>query len=191
MSFIDSFAEKGVMYATKIQDNKVLSAISKGLMSTMPIMIIGSLSTLLVALKWEPYQNLIEPIRHVLALPSTFTINVLALYTAFSIAYNYAISYKKEGLIPGFMSLFSFLVMTPVSIFDVGELSVNALTFDWLGAQGLFAAMIVSILSTRLYIFFTDKNLTITMPEGVPPTIAATFSGLVPAMLVATIFTII
>lgn len=191
MSLLDTFSEKGMYYATKIQNNKVVNAISQGLMATMPIMIIGSLSTLLSALQWEPYQNFIAPVRHIIALPATFTINVLAIYTAFSIAYKYATSYNKEGIIPAFISLFSFLVMTPISIFEVGEMSVNAMTFDWLGAQGLFAAMIVAIVSTRLYIYFTDKNWTIKMPEGVPPTIAATFSGLVPAVLVSTIFTII
>lgn len=191
MSLLDTFSEKGMYYATKIQNNKVVNAISQGLMATMPIMIIGSLSTLFSALQWEPYQNFIAPVRHIIAMPATFTINVLAIYTAFSIAYKYATSYNKEGIIPAFLSLFSFLVMTPVSVFEVGEMSVNAMPFDWLGAQGLFAAMIVAIVSTRLYIYFTDKNWTIKMPEGVPPTIAATFSGLVPAILVAIIFTIV
>lgn len=191
MSFLETFSDKGMYYATKIQNNKVVNAISQGLMQTMPIMIIGSLSTLFSAIQWEPYQNFIAPVRHIIAMPATFTINVLAIYTAFSIAYKYATSYNKEGIIPAFLSLFSFLVMTPISVFEVGEMSVNAMTFDWLGARGLFAAMIVSIVSTRLYLYFTDKNLTIKMPEGVPPTIAATFSGLVPAILVAIMFTIV
>ncbi|MDU1980328.1 MAG: PTS transporter subunit EIIC [Enterococcus casseliflavus] len=190
MTFAEKFTEKGQYYASKIQQNKYMQAISIGLMTLLPIMIIGAFSTLLSSMQIEVYQSMIAPFRDIIALPAQFTTNALAIYAAFSIAYKLAGLYGKEGLIPGFVSLFSFLVLTPISVFEDGELVINALTFDWLGARGLFAAMIVGVLTARLYVFFVDKNLVITMPEGVPPTIAKTFSGLVPAVLVAVLFTI-
>lgn len=191
MTFAEKFTEKGQYYASKIQQNIYMQAISNGLMSTLPIMIIGAFSTLLSSMQVGSYQTLIAPIKAFIALPATFTTNALALYAAFSIAYRLATLLNQEGMIPGFVSLFSFLVLTPITNFEVGELNVNALTFDWLGAKGLFAAMIVGIVSARLYVFFVDKNFTIKMPDGVPPTISKTFSGLVPAVFVAIIFTVI
>lgn len=191
MTFAEKFTEKGQYYASKIQQNIYMQAISNGLMSTLPIMIIGAFSTLLSSMQVGSYQTFIAPIKAFIALPATFTTNALALYAAFSIAYRLATLLDQEGMIPGFVSLFSFLVLTPITSFEVGELNVNALTFDWLGAKGLFAAMIVGIVSARLYVFFVDKNFTIKMPDGVPPTISKTFSGLVPAVFVAIIFTVI
>lgn len=191
MSFADKFTEKGQYYAGKIQQNSYMQAISNGLMSLLPIMIIGAFSTLLSAMQWQAYQDMIAPIKSIIALPASFTTNALALYAAFSIAYKLAGVYNKEGLIPGFISLFSFLVLTPITEFEGDALVIKALTFDWLGAKGLFAAMIVGILSARLYILFMDKNLIIKMPDGVPPTISKTFAGLVPATLVGVIFTVI
>ncbi|WP_303974963.1 PTS sugar transporter subunit IIC [Streptococcus merionis] len=191
MSFIETFSEKGQMIAGKLQENRYVSTISEGLMVTLPIMIIGAFSTLLSSMQIEAYQNLILPIKHILALPAIFTTNALALYSVVSIAYKLAKTFNKDGLVPAFLGLFSFLVLTPVSQFKSGELTVSALTFDWLGARGLFAAMIVGILSTRLYVFFVDKNWTVKMPDGVPPTISRTFVSLVPAVLVSAIFTVV
>lgn len=190
MTFAEKFTDKGQYYASKIQQNRYMQAISNGLMALLPIMIIGAFSTLLSSMQIEAYQSLIAPVKEIIALPAQFTTNALAIYASFSIAYKLATLFNKEGLIPGFISLFSFLVLTPISVFEFNDSSISALTFDWLGAKGLFAAMIVGILTSRLYILFVDKNLVITMPEGVPPTIAKTFSGLVPAVLVAIIFTI-
>lgn len=190
MTFAEKFTEKGQYYANKIQNNIYMQAISNGLMSLLPIMIIGAFSTLLSSMQIQSYQNLIAPIKNIIALPASFTTDALALYAAFSIAYRLSTLFNKDGLVAGCLSLFCFLVLTPISTFKSHGASVNALTFDWLGAKGLFAAIIVGIISARLYVFIIDKNWTIKMPDGVPPTISRTFSGLVPAILIAILFTI-
>ncbi len=59
--------------AGKIQQNRYMSAISNGLMSTLPFLIIGAFSTLFSALAWEPYQNLIAPVKGIIGLASTMT----------------------------------------------------------------------------------------------------------------------
>ncbi|MFC5630838.1 MULTISPECIES: PTS sugar transporter subunit IIC [Streptococcus] len=193
MGFVETFTEKGQDIANKIQSNRYMSAISNGLMSTLPIMMIGALSTLLSSMQIEAYQNLIAPIKALLALPATFTTNALSLYTVFAIANELAKSFKQDGAGAGYVSLFAFLVLTPISLFTVegAPMPVSALTFDFLGARGLFAAMIVGLLASRIYIFALDKNWTIKMPDGVPPFITRTFSSLIPAFIVAIIFTII
>lgn len=193
MTFVEKFSETGQRIAGKIQSNRYMMTISEGLMSLLPIMMIGAFSVLLSAMQWEAYQNLIAPIKKYIALPASFTNNVLALYAVFSIAYRLAKTFDIDGLAPGFVGLFSFLAITPITTFTVegSDLGVNAFTFDWLGAKGLFAAMIVGLISSRLYVFFVHRNWTIKMPDGVPPTISKTFAGLVPAILVGIIFTVI
>ncbi|EHR36071.1 PTS system, lactose/cellobiose family IIC component [Helcococcus kunzii ATCC 51366] len=193
MNFVEKFTEKGQMIAGKLQANRYMKSISEGLMSLLPIMMIGAFSVLLSAMQWETYQNLIAPIKAYIALPAKFTNDALALYAVFSISYRLAKTFDIDGLVPGFIGLFSFLVVTPITEFAVegSEMPVGALTFDWLGAKGLFAAMIIGLLSTRLYVLFVKRNWTIKMPDGVPPTISRTFSGLIPAIMVGIIFTIV
>lgn len=173
-------------YAGKIQQNRYMSAISNGLMSTLPFLIIGAFSTLFSALAWEPYQNFIAPVKGIIGLASTMTTGIIALYAVFFIAYRLAQAFDKDPLIPAATALLSFLILTPVQSFD----TVRAIPLQWLGAQGLFVAMIVGLLASRLYIWVVDRNWTIKMPEGVPPTVVKTFSGLIPAILVALLFVV-
>jgi PTS system cellobiose-specific IIC component len=38
-----------------------------------------------------------------------------------------------------------------------------------IGSQGLFVAIVISLLSTEIYRLVASRNLVIRMPEGVPP----------------------
>lgn len=187
MSKTTQITHKLQRIAGSIQRNRYISAISNGLMSTLPFLIIGAFSTLFTSLAWEPYQNLIAPVKSILGIPSTMTLGLISLYAVFFIAYRLAQDFDKDPLLPAATALASFLILTPVQSFD----SVRALPLQWLGAQGLFVAMFVAIIASRLYIWILDKNWTIKMPEGVPPTVVKTFSGLIPAILISVLFMII
>ncbi|AUO07322.1 PTS sugar transporter subunit IIC [Paenibacillus sp. lzh-N1] len=187
MASQQKFSYKLQKVAGTIQQNRYMSAISNGLMSTLPFLIIGAFATLFSALAWEPYQNLIAPVRAIIGLASTMTTGIIALYAVFFIAYRLAQAFDKDPLVSAATALLSFLIFTPIQTFD----KVRALPLQWLGAQGLFVAMIVGLIAARLYIWIVDRNWTIKMPDGVPPTVVKTFSGLIPAVLVALVFVIV
>ena len=52
---------------------------------------------------------------------------------------------------------------------------------DFLGAKGVFVALIVGILTIEIYRFFINKKWTIKMPEGVPPMVVNAFIALIPS----------
>ncbi|WP_058830366.1 MULTISPECIES: PTS sugar transporter subunit IIC [Paenibacillus] len=187
MASQQKFSYKLQKVAGTIQQNRYMSAISNGLMSTLPFLIIGAFATLFSALAWEPYQNLIAPVKAIIGLASTMTTGIIALYAVFFIAYRLAQAFDKDPLVPAATALLSFLIVTPIQTFD----KVRALPLQWLGAQGLFVAMIVGLIAARLYIWIVDRNWTIKMPDGIPPTVVKTFSGLIPAVLVALVFVIV
>ncbi|KTS77957.1 PTS cellbiose transporter subunit IIC [Paenibacillus jamilae] len=187
MASQQKFSYKLQKVAGTIQQNRYMSAISNGLMSTLPFLIIGAFATLFSALAWEPYQNLIAPVKAIIGLASTMTTGIIALYAVFFIAYRLAQAFDKDPLVSAATALLSFLIFTPIQTFD----KVRALPLQWLGAQGLFVAMIVGLIAARLYIWIVDRNWTIKMPDGVPPTVVKTFSGLIPAVLVALVFVIV
>ena len=72
---------------------------------------------------------------------------------------------------------------------DIITSGVNSTSIN---AQGLFVAMIISILSVELFTkLMTIDKLKIKMPDGVPTGIARSFNSLVPILLVLLVFSII
>lgn len=188
---LSGFQQKLQSVAGKISSNRYLKAISDGLMSALPALIIGAFSTLLSGMQFEAYQNFITStgIKEILELPAQYTTNMIAVYAVFFIAYRLAGSFDKDGAPAGLIALMSFFVLTPTGL--LGENDAIALPFQFLGAQGLFVAIIVGLISSRLYVLIVDKGFTINMPDGVPPTVAKTFTGLVPGILIVVLFTIV
>lgn len=176
---------------SKIQGNRYLQAITSGLASTLAIMVIGAFSSLLGSMNIGDYQKWIAPIKSYIELPVNFTTNLVAVYAAFTIGYSLTRSFKLNGLQGGLTSLLSFMLVTPVSTVKLGKTPSTVLPFQWLGAAGLFAAIIVGLLAARIYVFIVQRHWTVKMPEGVPPMISNSFAALVPTILVAIIFTIV
>ncbi|MBP2658355.1 MAG: cellbiose transporter subunit [Firmicutes bacterium] len=179
--------EKIAGIAGMIQSNKYLQALSGGLMLSLPLLIIGAISTLLSALPFEGYQTFIKTagLKPYLALAANFTIDMIAFYVSFLVAYRLADSYEHDALMAGVSSSIAFLILTPIGVFD----KVAAIPFQWLGASGLFVAMLVAILSTYLYMLIVNKNWVIKMPAGVPPTVIKTFSSIIPSIVILALFT--
>lgn len=170
--------EKLLKFAGKVQDNRYISAISEGLMAMFPILLLGSFALLFAVLPIEAWSNFIVKIGlqpYLFAIQS-LTVNTVSLYAAFSIAYKLADSFDEEGLIPGALSVFSFLILTP--------LLEGAIDPSWLSAQGLFIAIIAGLLSTKLYVFLKQNDVTIKMPESVPGFVQNTFASLIPVFIV-------
>lgn len=181
MSKKDEMIAKVLDLAGKVQNNVYLSAISQGLMQTLPVLMIGSIALLLAVLPINAWSNFITStgIKTYLLAASTLTTSLIALYSTFCIGYQFATLKNHEGLPSGVVSIFFFLMLTP--------LKEGALDTSWLSAQGLFTAMIASLVASRLYILCIDKNLTIHMPDGVPPFVSKTFTSLFPAIIVGVI----
>lgn len=104
------------------------------------------------------------------------TIDSMGIFAAFGIGYFLSrVRGSSSPVIAGITSLGAFLVATLVKS-------------DLLGAQGLVAAIIISILSTELFCLLEkQEKLTIKMPEGVPPAVARSFAKLLPSMIILTL----
>ncbi|MEN1984746.1 PTS sugar transporter subunit IIC [Paenibacillus hubeiensis] len=171
--------------STKIQKNTYISAISNGLMALMPILILGAIFSLINALRIEPYQNfLVETgLKDYTSVPASVTTDLIALYAVFSIAYNFATQHKQQGFSAGILALMSFLLVTPKGLLEDGV--TKAFGYSWLGAKGLFVAIIIALIVGKIYTFVLEKKLYIKMPKGVPPTVEKSFAALTPGFLIA------
>lgn len=207
MNFQETLQEKVLPTANKIASNKYLKAVSDGFMSLMPVIIIGSIFSLLNSLSIKPYQAFIANIglKPFLAIPNTITNDILAIYAVFFIAYNLAKYFDKDPGVAGMIALFTFLAITPINntaniingflssnkielAKGVAAPSSNVIPYEWIGSKGLFVAIIVALVSTVIYNKLLDKGLSIKMPDGVPPTIAKSFAGLMPGFVIIILF---
>ncbi|WP_208588531.1 PTS sugar transporter subunit IIC [Gracilibacillus suaedae] len=173
----------------KTSNNRYLKAISNGLISILPVIIIGAFATLLANMNIGGYQDFIESIglKTMFMIPANVTTGMLALYTVFFIAYRLASYFEKDGVGAGLIALICFLVLTPLSQLD----DANVIPVEYLGAKGLFVAIIVGLTVSRLYVLIIDSKFLIRLPDSVPPTIGKSFNNLVPGIVITIIFTIV
>lgn len=88
--------------------------------------------------------------------------------------------------------MISFFILTPYDLGEIGPLGQSfSIPGQWLGPMGLFTAILVAIISTRIFVAITRKGLIIKMPENVPEFISKSFSSLIPGIAILTLFTII
>lgn len=191
--FVKFMEEKFVPIANKISNNLYLKAISTGAMSLLGIIMLGSLFTVVSTIAWGPYQNFLTStgIGTLLSYIPDFTIDLLALYMAFSIAYNGAkiFGIDKQALNCGLISVASFVLLTPLNTTALE--GATFLDVSFLGAKGVFCALIVALISVKIMQFFVNRNIVIKMPEGVPTRVTESFTALVPAVVIIILFGLI
>lgn len=180
------FMEKFIEIAGRIGSQRHLVAIRDGFVALMPLIIIGSLAVLINNFPPIGSFKFVELMNGIFGEGNWQQVGgkiwdgsfaVVGLLLSFSIAYNLAKSYSVDGLSAGLISLSSYIILAPQTA-DWG------LNFAWLGAQGLFVAIAVSIIVTELFRVLVQSKLTIKMPDGVPEGVSRSFTALIPAIII-------
>ena len=168
----------------KIGDNVIMTSIRDGLIGATPVIIIGSIFLLLAVVgqpwigKGGPLLPFLTPFSDKFLVAYSLTMSILSLYVAIGIAMSYAKHYKLDQMTAAMMGVMSFILITTNEVKD-GAIAVGS----W-GAEGLFAAISVSLLSVWIYRICKEKNLIIKMPPGVPQGVGNAFSALIPFAIV-------
>jgi cellobiose PTS system EIIC component len=173
----------------KIQNSKLSNGISGGMMTGMPIILLGAFAALFLNLPITLWKDFIAKtgITNVLNTAITFSTNFLAVVFVVTIAYCYAKQFNEEGIMPSAFALVNFFIITP---FTKGK-DATIITMHWLGSAGIFSAIVVSLVSTRIYIYIKKRGFTIKMPESVPSVVSNSFSSLIPGFSTSIVFLII
>ena len=190
--FLDRFL---VPVANKMANNKYLSSVSTGFAYALPVIMVGALFTLASSLNLGFYQDFITStgIKPIVSFASTVTTDMLSIYTVFLIAkaFGEKEGYEKESLLAGSVALVCFLLMIPLTSVEVNGTTGTFLATTYLGARGLFSAMIIGLIASKLYFIFVKYNITIKLPESVPPTISKSFGAILPGISIVLLFSII
>ncbi len=183
--------------AGKLGNNRYLKAISSGFIAVMAATIVGSIFTLIGNLPITAWTTWLAEtgLSSILALPGQCTTDLIAVYAVFFIAYSLAKSFDVDGAGAGLSCLVSFFIVTGRTAYFAtaaeDATAVSALATTYLGAKGLFTAMIIALIGARVYVAVVKKGWVITLPESVPPNVANSFSSLIPATFVIVIFLLV
>lgn len=184
----------------KFSNLKYVQIIQRTFITFTGLLIVGSLFLLLAALPIPGYKEFIGSFAAKFSSASGIGTSFIGLYVSVTAAYatiEYYNSKKGERndfLAPIILSVASFLLMIPAqTVKTVVEGSDKAGSFsglptDFLGAKGVFAALVIAIVTVELYRFFVRKKLVIKMPEGVPSMVSQAFVALIPTAIIVTIW---
>lgn len=186
MEKTQNFRVKMQKLSGMIQGNRYMNSISNGLMLAMSVLIAGALFTLVDSINIPVYQNFLmnTGLKTLTGIPPAITNSIISLYVVFGIAYSLATKFKKDGFSAAVLALMSFLILTPLMSTGEDSAVITSLPLTWLGASGLFVAMIVAIVVSRLYVLMIEKEFYIKMPKGVPPTVEKSFGAIVPCIVI-------
>lgn len=195
-NFVSFLEEKILPVANKFGQQRHMTAIRKGIVATLPLTIVGSFFTIISNMPIPAVANFLMPYQAILDIPFRFTVGILSLYATFGIAYSLAESYKMDTLSSGILAVLAFLVSTvqPVKVNADVKNVISAgryINIANLSASSLFAAIATALISVEIYHFLQKKNITIKMPDGVPPEVSNSFVALFPAAIVLILFWVI
>jgi cellobiose PTS system EIIC component len=179
------FLERRVVPAlTAISENTYLSAVRAGMISVVPLTIIGGLFMIVAYLPVRGWDTIVAPYQQLLQVPVTATFGLLAVVACFSIAYDLGKRLGQEAVVSATMATVVFLLLQ----IDLETLTVET---PGLGSQGLFTGILVALVSVRVQKVFADWNLVIRMPASVPPIVFQTFLSLSPLVFLIVVFWVV
>lgn len=199
----------------KIGNQRHIQAISTGLMYLIPLTLLAAIFNILAnppitqaiideggwyATLFRGWFNFAQEYRTILSIPPNMTMGLISVIAVVGISYNLAKSYKMKELSTAFLSLIMFLIVAAPAVpaylasvltpdADLSQIApTNVLDTSYLGAAGLFVAIVIALLSTEVTRFCLEKNLKITMPDSVPPAVSESFSSVIPAIINCFVF---
>lgn len=159
-------------------------AIQDGLVAIMPLILIGSISLVFSLFGTNSIGGItvlpfLAPYVSQIQVINSLTMGFLGIYAAVAIPASYA---EKQGLdvkTCSVLGLATFFMFTCNGLSKDGSIATTAF-----GATGLFAIIISTLISVWVYKLLVERNITIKMPEGVPPAVGNAFASLIPFAVV-------
>lgn len=186
------FEDKLIRFGTALSNNKYLGSIKDSLIEFMPFTMIGSISVLwsnVIVNETTGLGAFIPAVMNLSFLNPMFnavnfaTLGCMALIVAFLVGKKLSDHYTFQPVFGGALGAIAYISILDTTTM-IGEESVSGIFSGSLGSNGLFTAMLVSIISVELFVkLYSIDALKIKMPDQVPPQIAASFAYMIPAFL--------
>ena len=187
MSTKKSLTDRLVDASAKFAGIRFLQVIQHAFMRMLPVTMIGGFASLFKGISIGGYQAWLQstPLYGALGAIYNFTVGLLAVYVVTLTAYEFAHTYnlkKGGGLGVAIVALACFLIVTPYTE-AADAYSSATLPMSWLGSAGMFTALLIAFGTGVIFKFCEAKNLSVKLPDSVPPNIAVQFTLLIPGTI--------
>ena len=182
MNKLIELIEKGKPFFEKISRNKYLRAIRDGFIAGMPVILFSSIFILIayVPNAWGFHWS--KDIETLLMTPYSYSMGILAFFVGGTTAKALTDSMNRDlpatnqiNFISTMLaSMVGFLLMAAEPAKEGGFLTA------FMGTKGLLTAFIAAFVTVNVYKVCVKNNVTIRMPDEVPPNISQVFKDLIP-----------
>ena len=185
MNKLIELIEKGKPFFEKISRNKYLRAIRDGFIAGMPVILFSSIFILIayVPNAWGFHWS--KDLETFLMTPYSYSMGILAFFVGGTTAKALTDSMNRDlpatnqiNFISTMLaSMVGFLLMAAEPAKEGGFLTA------FMGTKGLLTAFIAAFVTVNVYKVCVKNNVTIRMPDEVPPNISQVFKDLIPFTL--------
>ncbi len=184
MNKLIAFIEKGKPFFEKLSRNIYLRAIRDGFIAGMPVILFSSIFILIAfvpnswGFKWS------DDVVNLLMKPYSYSMGILALLVAGTTAKSLTDSVNRSMEKTNQINYMSTLLAAIVGLLMLAADPIeNGLTTGFLGTKGLLSAFLAAFITVNIYKVCVKNNVTIRMPDEVPPNISQVFKDVIPFTL--------
>ena len=184
MNKLIAFIEKGKPFFEKLSRNIYLRAIRDGFIAGMPVILFSSIFILIAfvpnswGFKWS------DDVVNLLMKPYSYSMGILALLVAGTTAKSLTDSVNRSMEKTNQINYMSTLLAAIVGLLMLAADPIeNGLATEFLGTKGLLSAFLAAFVTVAIYKVCVKNNVTIRMPDEVPPNISQVFKDVIPFTL--------
>jgi len=184
MNKLIAFIEKGKPFFEKLSRNIYLRAIRDGFIAGMPVILFSSIFILIAfvpnswGFKWS------DEVVAFLMKPYSYSMGILALLVAGTTAKSLTDSVNRSMEKTNQINYMSTLLAAIVGLLMLAADPIeNGLATGFLGTKGLLSAFLAAFVTVTIYKVCVKNNVTIRMPDEVPPNISQVFKDVIPFTL--------
>lgn len=184
MNKLIEFIERGKPFFEKLSRNIYLRAIRDGFIAGMPVILFSSIFILIAfvpnswGFKWS------DEVVAFLMKPYSYSMGILALLVAGTTAKSLTDSVNRSMEKTNQINYMSTLLAAIVGLLMLAADPIeNGLATGFLGTKGLLSAFLAAFVTVAIYKVCVKNNVTIRMPDEVPPNISQVFKDVIPFTL--------
>ncbi|VJM42588.1 lactose-specific PTS transporter subunit EIIC [Streptococcus pneumoniae] len=184
MNKLIAFIEKGKPFFEKLSRNIYLRAIRDGFIAGMPVILFSSIFILIAfvpnswGFKWS------DEVVAFLMKPYSYSMGILALLVAGTTAKSLTDSVNRSMEKTNQINYMSTLLAAIVGLLMLAADPIESgLATGFLGTKGLLSAFLAAFVTVAIYKVCVKNNVTIRMPDEVPPNISQVFKDVIPFTL--------
>ena len=184
MNKLIAFIEKGKPFFEKLSRNIYLRAIRDGFIAGMPVILFSSIFILIafVPNSWGFVWS--DDVVALLMKPYSYSMGILALLVAGTTAKSLTDSVNRSMEKTNQINYMSTLLAAIVGLLMLAADPIEGgFATGFLGTKGLLSAFLAAFVTVAIYKVCVKNNVTIRMPDEVPPNISQVFKDVIPFTL--------